>query len=174
MPHSTKLRLIAITSILSLAGILTGCVSVDQASSDQDSGVGVVLGPSSSEDSNDTNDTASDDVTVQGVSNEPSTTPPVTVDNTSLTLTWQPNSTTLDGYLVYYGASSNTATKLISDIKAYSGSFDFSAPALQYASWYDLGLQPGETVCFKIRAYNADGLSDWSEAVCGVIPQTSA
>jgi hypothetical protein len=80
----------------------------------------------------------------------------------------------LDGYVVAYGPTPDTATQQISDIKAFSGGFDFTAPSLQYSSWYDLGLQPGDNVCFKVRAYNADGQSDWSAPVCSVIPQTSA
>jgi hypothetical protein len=97
-----------------------------------------------------------------------------TPDDTTLTLTWQPGAETLDGYMVAYGPTPDTATQQISDIKAFSGGFDFTAPSLQYSSWYDLGLHPGDNVCFKVRAYNADGLSDWSAAVCSVIPQTSA
>jgi hypothetical protein len=181
MPHSTTLRLIA---IMSISFALTACVGQNAATSKQNSGIGVVLGSAN----NGNNDgTINEEPVVQGVSSLPTTSntnpepvEPVASDDaadagdTELTLTWQATSETLEGYLIYYGASPETVTQQISDIKAFSGSFDFAAPSLQYASWSDLGLQPGNTVCFKIRAYNADGMSDWSQAVCSMIPQKSA
>jgi hypothetical protein len=173
MPHSATLRLIAIMSI-SLA--LTACVG-QSATPKQNSEIGVVLGSASSASNN---DMVNKEPVVQGVSStpasniDPESTTNDAFEDMKLTLTWQADNETLEGYQVYFGASPETVTQEISDIKAFSGSFDFSAPSIQYASWSDLGLQPGKTICFKIRAYNADGMSDWSAAVCSVIPQKSA
>jgi hypothetical protein len=185
MPHSTTLRLIAIASI---SFALTACVGQNESTLNSNSGVGFVLGSPSSNDTD--NNAVNETPVVHGVSStlvpmpvadpEPTPADPVTgetqpePEDTTLTLTWKADTETLDGYLVYYGSTPETATHQISDIKAYAGSFDFAAPALQYASYYDLGLQPGNSICFKVRAYNANGMSDWSEAVCGVIPKKSA
>jgi hypothetical protein len=169
MPHSTILRLIA---VISFSFALTACLG-QNVSSKQNSEIGVVLG-STNNGSN--NDAVTKEPVVQEVSSTPTSTSGSisNLEDSELTLTWQAGKETLEGYQIYYGSSPETATREISDIKAFSGSFDFSAPSIQYVSWSDLGLQPGNTVCFKIRAYNADGMSDWSTAVCGVIPQKSA
>jgi hypothetical protein len=180
MPHSTTLRLIAIISISFGLGACVG----QNATSKQNSEIGVILGSTNESD----NDAENKEPVVQGITGtaaipttsnatQGSTSGSTSSDllgDTALTLTWQADNETLEGYQIYYGSSPETATREISDIKAFSGSFDFSAPLIQYASWSDLGLQPGNTVCFKVRAYNADGVSDWSAAVCGVIPQKSA
>jgi hypothetical protein len=89
--------------------------------------------------------------------------------NTLLTLTWQPNPESVDGYIVYFGPSEDAVTAETTDIKAFAGSFDPQNPSIQYDSWYDLGLQLGDNVCFKLRAYNADGFSDWSLPACTIV-----
>lgn len=88
-----------------------------------------------------------------------------------LTLSWKPNPGSVDGYIVYFGPSANAVTNETTDIKAFAGSFDPATPLIQYDSWYDLGLEPGDQACFKLRAYNAGGLSNWSSPVCSVIPE---
>jgi hypothetical protein len=93
------------------------------------------------------------------------------IDNTIVTVFWRPNPGTVDGYIVYFGPSVNAVNEETSDIKAFAGNFDPSSPLIQYDSWFDLGLAPGDQACFKVRAYNADGISDWSAPACSLIPQ---
>ena len=97
---------------------------------------------------------------------------PVEISNTTLTLTWEPNAGELEGYIVYFGPSASAVTEETSDIKAFAGSFDPEAPLVRYDSWFDLGLEPGDQACFKLRAYNADGISDSSAPACSVIPHS--
>lgn len=99
--------------------------------------------------------------------------PPEPVDNVTLTLTWRPNTGAVDGYIVYFGPSANAVNNETTDIKAFAGGFDPASPLIQYDSWYDLALKPGDQACFKLRAYNTDGISDWSSPVCTLIPQPS-
>ncbi|MBK9132748.1 MAG: carbohydrate-binding protein [Gammaproteobacteria bacterium] len=94
------------------------------------------------------------------------------VTNTTLTLTWSPNSDSIQGYIVYFGPSENAVTTETTNIQAFAGSFDPVNPAIQYDSWYDLGMKPGDNICFKLRAYNADGISDWSMPACTMVPLT--
>lgn len=104
-----------------------------------------------------------------------SVTPPdADISNTLLTLRWQPNSGAIHGYKVFFGTTADSATTEISDINnSLSTSFNPAEPAIQYDSWYTLRLLPGDSACFKLRVYNADGLSDWSLPVCTTIPQAS-
>ena len=90
--------------------------------------------------------------------------PPATL----LTLNWSPDLTgsTL-GYIVYYGATAETANLEISNIPVNSAGFDPQAPSQQYDPYGELGLLPGDNVCFRLKAYNASGLSQWSAPVCG-------
>lgn len=97
---------------------------------------------------------------------------PDTVHNTKLTVTWNANPGTVDGYIVYFGPSVSAVTNEATNITAFAGSFDPASPTIQYDSWYDLGLQLGDNVCFKLRAYNADGFSDWSLPACTTVPLT--
>ncbi len=98
---------------------------------------------------------------------------PEQIENVILTLTWKPNPGSVDGYIVYFGPNVDAINNETTDIKAFSGSFDPASPLIQYDSWFDLGLAPGDPACFKLRAYNADGISDWSSPVCSVIPQST-
>lgn len=100
------------------------------------------------------------------------TTSPDTVANTKLTVSWKPNPESVNGYIVYFGPSASAVTNETTDVKAFAGSFDPAKPAIEYDSWYDLGLRLGDSVCFKLRAYNADGLSDWSLPACTTVPLT--
>ncbi len=85
-----------------------------------------------------------------------------------LTLNWDPDPTgaTL-GYIVYYGATAETANLEVSNIPVGSTGFDPQAPARQFDPYGDLGLLPGDNVCFRLKAYNDNGLSGWSAPVCG-------
>lgn len=96
-----------------------------------------------------------------------------TVQNTKLTVTWNANPGTVDGYIVYFGPSVSAVTSEATNITAFAGSFDPANPTIEYDSWYDLSLRLGDSVCFKLRAYNADGLSDWSLPACTTVPLTT-
>jgi hypothetical protein len=108
----------------------------------------------------------------QDTTNISSPAPVESIDNTKLTVTWTPNPESVDGYIVYFGPSASSVTNETTEITAFAGSFDPASPAIEYDSWYDLGLQLGDNVCFKLRAYNADGLSDWSLPACTTVPLT--
>jgi len=74
-----------------------------------------------------------------------------------LQLTWKANPGPIDGYIVYNGQSPATASSIVSVTNNTTAQFDAVA---------DLGLNPGDSTCFRLRAYNIDGESDYSKAVC--------
>jgi hypothetical protein len=105
----------------------------------------------------------------------PSSTDGEDINNIQLTLTWKPSSGSIQGYKVYYGTTANSAITELSDIpNTLSTSFNPAIPKIQYDSWYALRLLSGDSVCFKIRAYNADGLSGWSLPICGTITEVAS
>ena len=63
------------------------------------------------------------------------------------------------GYLVFYGATLPTTTKLVGDVPETSARF----------FWAELGVTKGGNVCFRLKAYNNDGASDFSPGVCAVV-----
>jgi hypothetical protein len=73
------------------------------------------------------------------------------------------------GYLVLYGSAPDTATTVLTDLSIVTPGFDLQAPSVTYLAWANLGLHPGDNVCFRIRAYNPDGLSDPSPGVCTTV-----
>jgi len=101
----------------------------------------------------------------------------VTVDcvncavSTTIALTWDKNINTILGYEVYFAKSSSAtdATYLIDTVAITSEGFDASAPSVEYDAWNDLGLNKNDSVCFRIKAYNSTGSSDYSEAQCSTI-----
>jgi len=96
------------------------------------------------------------------------------IHDISLTLSWQPNpGDDMDGYIVYYGPDANTVNTEVSTITTSTAGFDPSAPSIRFNSWSDLGVLPGNSVCFKVRAYNSIGTSDPSPAICDVIPSAA-
>jgi hypothetical protein len=71
-----------------------------------------------------------------------------------LQVSWQPFGNNASGYMVYYGQTADSATALISDLSTGSGLINSSAPTVTYNSVPDLGLYVGDTVCFRIHAYD--------------------
>ena len=57
--------------------------------------------------------------------------------------------------MVYFGKTTDTANVFVSDLPANSGLFNPQAPAVTYDSARDLGLCAGDSVCFRIFAYDA-------------------
>lgn len=92
------------------------------------------------------------------------------VDASSLLITWSPYQGTASGYLVYYGPTSDTATNLASDLPIGASNLEPSAPSVSYQPALELGLNTGDSVCFRILAYDAARVPyDWSEIQCTVV-----
>jgi hypothetical protein len=84
----------------------------------------------------------------------------------ALTLKWNPSSGDVLGYLVYYGPTSGTVTKQLSDLHIGSKEVNNKAPSVTYDVKQSLGMASGESVCFRVKAYNQKGNSDFSKAAC--------
>jgi len=83
-------------------------------------------------------------------------------------VTWPPYPGTASGYIIYYGPTSTTATNLASDVPIGTANFNPAAPSVSYQA-QDLGLSPGNAVCFQIFAYDTvHALYNWSEIQCTV------
>lgn len=80
-----------------------------------------------------------------------------TTGKTSLSLTWLPNPGPVDGYIVYNGPTPETANKKLTTTPQTSVTYDVAA---------DLVLSANNQTCFRLRAFNADGISGFSEAAC--------
>ncbi len=89
--------------------------------------------------------------------------------DTTLEISWLPNPDNISGYMVYYGPTEDTATTVASNLPIESGSFNPASPSMEYNAGLDLGLDHGASVCFRIRAYNDVGLSNWSGSACGIV-----
>jgi len=84
----------------------------------------------------------------------------------NLTLSWDPSSGQVEGYRVYYGPTPETSILEISDLNQASGDLDLLAPSKRYRVEEDLGLKAGEQGCFRVRAYNIYGVSEYSDSAC--------
>ena len=76
-----------------------------------------------------------------------------------LFLNWNSN-TGIVGYVVYYGATPETAINVASETATTS---------VRLMRDTDLGLNPGDNVCFRLKAYDGQTLSDFSAAACGTV-----
>ena len=87
----------------------------------------------------------------------------------TLTLSWAPNpeDQRVQGYIVYVGPTPETATTELSDLPI--GEVGTTAPSKDYDAWNDLRLSLGDQACFRLKAYNSTGLSDFSQAACSVL-----
>jgi hypothetical protein len=74
--------------------------------------------------------------------------------SSSLQVSWQPFGNNTAGYMVYYGTTADTVNVLVSDLALNSGLYNASAPSVTYDSVRDLGMYAGDTVCFRIYAYD--------------------
>jgi hypothetical protein len=87
-----------------------------------------------------------------------------------LNISWSPYQGTASGYFVYYGPTSDSTTTLASDIPIGAANFDSAAPAVSYQATLDLGLNTGDSVCFRILAYDTARVPyTWSEIQCTVV-----
>ena len=81
-------------------------------------------------------------------------------DTGVLHVTWQDNSANEDGFLVERSNGGETPFELIGVVGANS--------LLPRVGARDSGLVLGARYCYRIRAYNGAGASDYSETVCGI------
>jgi hypothetical protein len=83
---------------------------------------------------------------------------PVTGSGQSLTLTWDPSiSRNVAGYIVYYGADGTN--------------FEYGVDVGNSTSYVACGLQPGQTNCFAVIAYNTQGVeSRPSNIISYIVP----
>ncbi|HEY8554978.1 MAG TPA: fibronectin type III domain-containing protein [Burkholderiales bacterium] len=95
---------------------------------------------------------------------------PGNATDTTVSLTWAPNTDPIAGYRVYYGPTAESATTLAVQLDLATHPFGDQPPHVEFNAGTDLGLKHGDTVCFRLRAYNAANvMSDWSDAACGTI-----
>ena len=91
------------------------------------------------------------------------------VPNT-LNIAWSPFPGSASGYFVYYGPTSDTANTLASDLPIDGANLNASAPTISYQPTVDLGLSTGDTVCFRILAYDTGRVPyTWYETQCTVV-----
>lgn len=101
---------------------------------------------------------------------DPTAPTPGTATDTVVALAWQPNMDPIAGYIVYYGPTPDAATTLAVQLSLANDPFNGLAPNVSFNAGRDLGLSYGDSVCFRLRAYNtANMLSGWSPAACGTI-----
>ena len=146
-------------TVLFLAGLLTACfdwhdnngassstaTGVDQAETGADSG-----GPGLPAD-------GTDNAAADPLDTAPDESASADTDPILIALSWQPTPGRIDGYIVHTGPSPETATAVITVT---------SDTSVEYDASIDLGLTTGEQSCFRIKAYNSEGQSGYSEAVC--------
>ncbi len=82
-------------------------------------------------------------------------------DDQQMTLNWKRVPGNVLGYLVYFGKGLITNPTLVTPVLAKT-KVTFDAQA-------DLGLSPGDYVCFWVQAVNAAGTSDLSAPACGLV-----
>jgi hypothetical protein len=78
----------------------------------------------------------------------------------AIEVSWQANSGKIDGYMVHTGPTPELATNVITVTPDTT---------VEYDPVVDLGLNIGDQACFRIKAYNAEGQSDFSDAVCYIV-----
>ena len=94
----------------------------------------------------------------------------VSAEATRNNIGWSPYPGSATGYYVYYGPTSDTANTLASDVPIDSTNLTASALTVSYQPTLDLGLSTGDTVCFRILAYDTGRVPyNWSELQCTVV-----
>jgi len=88
-----------------------------------------------------------------------------------LNVSWNanPGDENVTSYSVYYGNSAGAVNTFYQKLTASDSNFDLNAPAIVLNAGDDLGLQTGDTICFKVSAYNLGGESGKSMADCETI-----
>jgi len=91
--------------------------------------------------------------------------------STLMSVSWDQNTDNILGYELYF-AKSNVATDavyLLESVAISSDGFEPSSPSVVYDAWNDLGLYKGDSVCFRVKAYNIVGSSGYSPGVCSTL-----
>lgn len=86
----------------------------------------------------------------------------------SVKFSWEPNPGTVTGYVLYFGNSSGSVNTFVKNISVLDSSFNATAPSMSVAA-SELGINAGDTVCFKVKAYNESGFSGFTNAVCKIV-----
>ncbi len=92
-----------------------------------------------------------------------------TATDVELLLSWLPNPDEIFGYIIYYGPAADATVAVASVLSVTDDDFDPQTPWVRYNARLDLNLDEGSNVCFRLRAYNNVGESDFSGAACGAI-----
>jgi len=100
--------------------------------------------------------------------------------NTDVTLYWNAKlaADVVSSYEVYFAKSTTEinatdATELLQTLSVSAPGFDPSNPAVTFDAWEDLKLNQGDNLCFRLKARNAAGASDFSTGICGQIPEAN-
>ncbi len=84
----------------------------------------------------------------------------------ALNLSWDKNPDSVTGYRVFSGPTAETVTEELTDIPLATEGFDPELPTKSYHFSNDLGLALGDERCFRLKAYNDVGFSDFSDVAC--------
>lgn len=84
----------------------------------------------------------------------------------TVTLKWAPNPEKVSGYEVYFGKTATAAKMRQLPVPL---TLDLTAPSVQFNILRDLGALPGQSVCFRVKAYDNTTKSAFSPAVCTMI-----
>src|SRR3990172_9776703 len=99
--------------------------------------------------------------------------PPVVPSSASFTVdtAWAANPDDPDGYLVYVGATQNTANSLVKTLSKGAGGWNPASPSTQLTS-NDVvaAIGTGTQVCVAVRAFNTGGVSVPSNSTCAALP----
>jgi hypothetical protein len=97
-------------------------------------------------------------------------------DGVSVRLAWDPNapSDNVLGYRTFLGPSEDPASMVLMDeIRMDRPGFDPTMPTVAYDAWSDLKLRLGDNACFRLKAFNANGESGFSNSACKVVDGSS-
>ena len=87
----------------------------------------------------------------------------------NISLSWNANQDSVLGYVVYHGETADTAFQTYVTVNSDSYGFDPEKPRVVLDPVSELGYQPGDSICFRVRAFSSKGLSGWPTPVCGAI-----
>lgn len=102
-------------------------------------------------------------VAITSTPTDPPAAPPI------LTLSWDPSTGVVSGYRVYAGPAPDEVSQLVRSLVLADGVIDPSTPASSFDTASDLGVQVGDPLCFRVKAYNDAGESEFSEPICTTV-----
>lgn len=145
--------------ILVAFALLTGCYDNNSPNTSGTRSTGVVMLPGGQDTREDPDDVAQNDSSDYDLDDYSDLDSDAEQQESpyTLTLSWRPSTGFIDGYMIFHGPTPESATALLAITLETTVHYD---PTL------DLGLNTGDASCFRIKAYNAEGTSDFSDAVC--------